>query len=83
MRKKLAENREHLTEDGTFQSDKYEWCPAGYVPIKIEDPLARDLLAMYATRRQSIDREFCRDLLEALSNTFEKQGEPPQPPGFH
>ena len=75
MREALAENREHLTVSGKFQSDKYEWCPAGYVPIKIEDPLARELLAAYAMRRQKIDGEFTRDLLEALSNSQEKQGE--------
>ena len=70
MREKLQESREHLTETGTFQSDKYEWRPAGYIPIKIGDPLAREFLAQYAMKRQHIDREFTRDLLEALSNSI-------------
>lgn len=65
-REPLAEGREHLTESGTFQSDKYDWCPAGFVPLKLTDPDARALLVKYAHRRQSIDAEFTRDLLDAI-----------------
>lgn len=72
MRSELAEGREHLTVNGDFQSDKYEWCPEGFVPLKLTDPLARDLLATYAVRRQHIDNEFCFDLLEALGHTQPK-----------
>lgn len=67
-REEFAEGRDHLTVSGTFQSDKYDWCPAGFVPLKITDPAARDLLAEYARRREPIDAEFPRDLLEALEN---------------
>lgn len=64
----LAFGRDHLTVTGTFQSDKYLWSPAGFVPLKLTDPAARDLLDEYAKRRGAIDPEFQRDLLEALNN---------------
>lgn len=62
----LKEGRHHLTVDCQFQSDKYSWCPAGFVPLKITDPTARDLLAQYARRRRYLDPGFCADLLEVL-----------------
>lgn len=65
-REELAAGREHLTVTGKFQSDKYPWAPAGYLPLKIGDPLATDLLRIYARRRASVDPEFARDLREAL-----------------
>ena len=65
-REELAEGRDHLTVTGTFQSDKYLWCPPGFVPLKLTDPAARDLLDEYARRRGAIDPEFNRDLREAL-----------------
>ncbi len=65
-RQELKEGREHLTVTDEFQSDKYPWCPAGFVPLKVTDPLAMDLLSQYAYRRKVIDAEFSRDLLEAL-----------------
>lgn len=65
-RLELKEGREHLTVTNQFQSDKYPWCPAGFVPLKVTDPLAMDLLSQYADRRKVIDAEFTRDLLEAL-----------------
>lgn len=68
----LAEGRDHLTVTGTFQSDKYPWCPAGFVPLKLTDPAARDLLREYARRRGQMDQAFRRDLLEALENVPEK-----------
>ncbi len=64
----LKEGRDHLTVTGEFQSDKYTWCPAGFVPLKVTDPMAVDLLTEYARRRRSIDKEFTRDLREALDN---------------
>ena len=67
-REELAFGRDHLTVTGTFQSDKYPWCPAGFVPLKLTDPAARDLLDEYAKRRGAIDPEFNRDLREALMN---------------
>lgn len=71
-REKLAEGRDHLTVTGTFQSDKYTWCRPGFVPLKLTDPAARDLLDEYGKRRGAIDPEFERDLLEALTNVPEK-----------
>lgn len=66
-REALAEGREHLTITGKFQSDKYRWAPAGFVPLKTSDPMARDLLATYAERRRAVDDAFAVDLLDALS----------------
>ena len=65
-REPLADGREHLTVTNEFQSDKYPWCPAGFVPLKITDPMAVDLLQQYAEKRRSVDAEFTRDLREAL-----------------
>ena len=65
-RLELKDGREHLTVTNEFQSDKYPWCPAGFVPLKVTDPLAMDLLSEYADRRKVIDAEFTRDLNEAL-----------------
>lgn len=56
---------EHLIK-GEFQSDKYPETPKGLVPLKPSDPMAQDLLAIYAFRRGKIDKEFSEDLLEAL-----------------
>lgn len=67
-REALKEGREHLTVTNEFQSDKYSWCPAGFVPIKVTDKTARDLLLKYAKRRKPIDPEFTRDLIEAISH---------------
>ncbi len=67
-REVLAGGREHLTVTGKFQSDKYHWCAAGFVPLKTSDPMAADLLAQYAERRRYIDTAFADDLLEALAN---------------
>lgn len=72
IREPFADGRDHLTESGTFQSDKFPWCSAGFVPLKITDPAARDLLALYAVRRSSVDTAFHRDLIEALANVSEK-----------
>jgi len=71
-REVLQEGREHLTISGTFQSDKYPWCHAGFLPIKISDPMAYDFLKYYALARKDIDSEFCRDLLEAVRNLEDK-----------
>lgn len=63
---------EHLTklEDGrvTFKSDKYPWCEADFVPLKITDPYARDLLWQYAERKELEDDEFAQDLRVALES---------------
>ncbi len=103
-RETLQKGRAHLTVSGTFQSDKYRWCPAGLVPLKMSDPDAvrllvdygfieriasmgpyfplpnafvlvsvedrngRNLLREYAPIRGKVDKEFERDLLEAITN---------------
>lgn len=68
QREDLALGREHLTVSGTFQSDKYSWCAAGFVPLKITDPMAVDLLQVYAERRRAVDEAFADDLIEALDS---------------
>lgn len=73
-REKLMEGREHLTVTGQFQSDKYEWCPAGFLPLKISDEMADDECVRYAYKREYLDPEFTRDLLEALVIQREKDG---------
>ena len=53
----------HLTKDGTFKSDKYDWCPPGFFAIKFSDPVGRTAIATYA--RHTSDRELAEDLIEA------------------
>lgn len=65
-RLELKDDRDHLTVTNEFQSDKYPWCPAGFVPLKLTDPMARGPLRDYAYARKSTDFEFSRDLHEAL-----------------
>lgn len=72
-REELAEGRDHLTVSGSFRSDKYPWCRVGFVPLKLTDPAARDLLTEYARRRGAIDSAFEFDLYEALDRTSAKQ----------
>jgi len=67
-REKLKKGRPHLTVSGTFQSDKYKWCPPGFVPLKITDYSARLVLKIYAHLRSSVDGDFERDLMEAIYN---------------
>lgn len=58
---------EHLTADGEFQSDKYkDWCPPGFVPLKLSDKMAQPLLWQYAETRRGVDQEFADDLQQAL-----------------
>lgn len=52
--------------DGEFQSDKYPTTPRGKVPLSVKDPMAQDLLWMYAQRRRAVDAEFSEDLETAL-----------------
>lgn len=52
--------------DGEFQSDKYPTTPRGFVPLKITDKTAQDLLWEYANRHRQIDPEFSADLQTAL-----------------
>lgn len=66
VREQTALNRAHLTVSGLFQSQKYRWAPAGYLPLKIGDPLANDLITTYAVRRSADDPQFAEDVMEAL-----------------
>lgn len=50
-----------------FQSDKYPWCQAGFVPLKITDKKAQPLLHKYAVLMKEIDKEFSEDLIHALN----------------
>jgi hypothetical protein len=52
----------HIDKDGKFQSDKFPWCQAGFVPLKTTDKLAQDLLWEYAERKRVKDAEFSKDL---------------------
>lgn len=56
----------HINKHGQFQSDKYPTCPPGKVPLSVNDPMAQDLLWIYALRRIKVDREFSADLEAAL-----------------
>lgn len=54
----------HLTEQGTFKSDKYEWCPEGFFALKFTDPLAQDAIVQYAIATD--DDELAEDLWQAV-----------------
>lgn len=58
---------EHLV-DGTFKSDKYPWCPAGFVALKLTDKDAQPFLWGYAESHRGRDRSFTEDLQAALRN---------------
>lgn len=55
----------HLV-DGQFQSDKYEWCERGFVPMKVTDRTAQPMLWAYAQSRRAVDPQFANDLEKAL-----------------
>lgn len=56
----------HINKDGQFQSDNYPTCPAGKVPLSVNDETAQDLLWDYAQRRRAVDGGFADDLEQAL-----------------
>lgn len=70
VREFLQDGRDHLTVSGTFQSDKYPWCPSGFVPLKLTDPMTWKPLCDYAVSRSMVDMEFTRDLIEAVRNAM-------------
>lgn len=72
-REPLAEGREHLTVSGAFQSDKYPWCPAGFLPLKLTDRTAQAMLLVYAEKRKPVDSEFSRDLHQAVLTAYDKE----------
>jgi len=59
---------EHIDGEGRFQSDKYDWCQPDFVPLKVTDPMAQDLLRIYAERRRAVDAQFADDLLWRLDH---------------
>lgn len=54
------------TESSRATSDKYPWCKPGFVPFKLTDRMAHDLLWEYAQRRRHQDAAFAEDLETAL-----------------
>lgn len=60
------------TIDGEFKSDKYKWCSQGFMPLKLSDKLAQDLLWQYALRKEltgsESDGDLAKDLKKALQN---------------
>ncbi len=58
--------RDHIDENGEFQSDKYPWCKPGFVPLKLTDPMAWPVLWEYARVREVVDKEFSEDLRTCL-----------------
>ena len=72
----LANGRQPLTHrweraighlvGGTFQSDKYRWCPRGFVPLKVTDRDAQPCLWIYAQSHRARDAGFSEDLEQAL-----------------
>ena len=54
----------HLSQDGKFLSDKYPWCPAGFIALKFSDPRAAAALRAYAV--DCSEPNLARDILEAL-----------------
>lgn len=67
----------HLTERGTFKSDKYEWCPEGYFALKVKDPLAQGVILHYAD--VTLDEELAFDLRKAVKNARSKPDKPQVP----
>lgn len=57
---------DHIDDEGKFQSDKYPWCAADFVPLKVTDTAAQPLLWQYAKAREPIDAEFAEDLRSRL-----------------
>jgi len=51
----------HLTKDGDFKSDKYDWCRKGFFALKFSDPEARKAIRRYAYLTN--DRELADDLV--------------------
>ena len=61
----------HLTKDGNFKSDKYDWCPEGFFALKFSDPKARISIFHFACRTK--DKELKEDLFKALDNARMKE----------
>jgi len=53
-----------INEDGEFKSDKYDWCPPGFFPIKLTDPIGQVCVLAYAELTDQHD--LADDLQEAI-----------------
>lgn len=62
----------HLTPGGEFVSDKYPWCPTGFLALKFTDPNAWTSLLLYARMVEmegpDHDRELVADIRTAVAN---------------
>lgn len=56
----------HLTPEGVFKSDKYEWCPPGFFALKFTDILARSAIQQYANLVMRRDPQLYHDLTAAV-----------------
>ena len=54
----------HINKDGEFKSDKYKWCPPGFVAFKFTDELAWEPIMDYANRTK--DKELAIDLIVSV-----------------
>ena len=63
----------HLLPDGTFKSDRYEWCPPGFFALKFTDPLARSVIRDYAWSIKFTDPELSVDLYKAADQAALKE----------
>ena len=66
---------DHLV-GGQFKLDKYEWCPIGFVPLKIKDKAAQKHLWEYAQDIREKSPAFALDLMQALKNEGYRDKEP-------
>ncbi len=64
---KRTPKRPHLTQRGVFRSDKYKWCPPGFLALKLTDVTAQPWIWGYAQLRGVIDQEFREDIHYALN----------------
>ena len=55
----------HLTPEGKFKSDKYDWCKEGFFALKLTDPVAQKAALKYAD--ETPDKELADDLREAVA----------------
>lgn len=55
----------HLTQDGEFISTKYPWCPIGFFPLKLTDPIAQLCALTYAELTEQ--SELAADLQQAIA----------------
>lgn len=62
----MAEEYTHLTKDGMFKSDKYDWCPEGFFALKFTDPIAQEAILYYASHID--DKALANDLHTAVLN---------------